>query len=113
MIKLLDDDSIAFSSGGETQIISHRDSIEALAAGDPTARLELIAWGMLAAYREQTSKLDAKMAEVADRAPRVEDVLSLVTQKLPEILKGLSVQNPPTNVRVTPRNGGATPDGGS
>ncbi len=109
MIKLLDNGTIAFSNGGKTKIISEHDSIELLEAGDPMARLELIAWGMLAAYREHAKKIEAKMAEAVSHTPNVEDVLSLVTTRLPEILKSLGGENPATHVQVRPGNAGTVP----
>jgi hypothetical protein len=114
MIKILDKEGIAFTVGdGAPVLVTVADSIEGLRNGDPMARLELIAWGFLAAYNDHEKDTRARMDDVLAKAPNIESVFQMVTDKFPAFLNSLGVEAPATNREVRPSNLPKPDNGGS
>ena len=89
MIHFIDDSAIAYKASGEVRTVQLHESLDALEAGAPNARLELLIWGLIAATRAQTQAMTDQVEQARAAAPDIDTLVSKVVTELPKLVEQL------------------------
>jgi hypothetical protein len=107
VIKFLDDSTIGASSKGDSTTYGLADTLEKLEKGDAFAGLEILLWGVITAYREQTQLMREQVENVQARAPDFETLFAQVAEKLPALVNSLSAgADAPSHSQLFPKRNG-------
>jgi hypothetical protein len=115
VIKFLDDSTIGASAKGDSITYGLAETLEKLEKGDAFAGLELLLWGVIAAYREQTQLMRDQVEHVRGNAPNFETIFDLVAEKLPGMVDSLAATGggDPSQAQIFPKASGDAADDGS
>jgi hypothetical protein len=114
VIKLLDDSTIGASSKGDSVTYGLAETLEKLEKGEALGGVELLLWGVIAAYREQTQLMREQVENVHARAPDFETIFAQVAEKLPGLVNALSAgAGVPSQSQVFPQPSGDVTSAGA
>ena len=118
MIQFCGENAITFEVGGVATTIQLQQSLHRYEANPEAGALELLLWGVIAAYREQTKQIQKSIDDARAAAPDVKNLVDDVIAKLPAIVNELGGGSGPvtgtSRIFPTPReqNGGKLEEGG-